>query len=94
MGVEAGTTAQIQDFGWFSQEYLLVNPSDMLADSFKFPAGSVMILGEVFFKHPLAEVRVIPGDVIAFIPGEGNRFTVYQIDKFHGFIRVVRISLQ
>jgi hypothetical protein len=48
----------------------MMDPADVLVDLDGAAAGGIMILGQMLLKHPLAKVRIVPGDVIALAPGE------------------------
>jgi hypothetical protein len=52
-----------------------------------FPAaGQVMLLGEMFFQHAAAEIRIIPGDFVLSLP-QVFRWEVYIQEVCKPFIK-------
>jgi hypothetical protein len=50
-------------------QYFRVDPTDLLVDAFRSTAGCVVFLRQVFSQHTLAESRLMPGNIIALLPG-------------------------
>jgi len=57
----------------------MMNPGDLPFDLFKPAAGRIVVLGQVFFEHPLAELRLIPGNMVSFGPGKRNSRPMNQV---------------
>ena len=46
-----------------------MNPIHMLFDDGRTAAGSIVFLGKMLLEHTAAEIRIVPGDFLAFGPG-------------------------
>jgi hypothetical protein len=68
-GVQSRPAAQVEDSGWIAGQNLLVDPGHLPVDDLETPAGGIMFLREMLTQHPLAESRLIPGDIIPLLPG-------------------------
>jgi hypothetical protein len=78
--VKTRPTTQIQDFARFVPEQRVMNPCNMLVDGFRAATGAVMLLGKVLQEHALAEIGIIPGDIVAFRPGIGIGLTANDVE--------------
>ena len=68
LSVQSWSARKIENPRRLFRQHLGVDPLDVLIDDLTAPARSVVRLRQVLHKHPPAESRIAPGNIVAFRP--------------------------
>lgn len=92
--VEAWPAAEIENPRLLFQQDLAMNPIDMFIYCLETTTCGVMVLSKMFLEHSFAEFRIVPRDIISFLPWDRRRLAADYVGKFHRIISSVSDALQ
>ena len=83
--VKARPATQIQNPTRLAAQERIVYPHDMVVDGLETAAGGIMLLRKMLLQHSFTEIRVIPGDIVAFGPGLGVGLATDEIKQIFDY---------
>jgi hypothetical protein len=78
--IQAGAAPEVENLSRLVTKYDMADPFDLRIDRVRTSTRSVMRLRQMLAEHPLAELRVIPGNRLSFCPRSRHRRAAHEIE--------------